>query len=118
MLLHEFSHCFWNLQVSLASMARGEQGLDLRATEAELFDSAADREKMVNPEDWFAPEDCAIFPYHDSELLQGCADQVATKWLAKGLPYESPRTGFHAERLAWAEEVANHIRELEQAVRR
>ena len=118
LLLHEFAHCFWHLQVSLASMERGERGLDLHATEEELFDSAVDRAKMVNPEDWFAPEDCAIFPYHDSELLQGCADQVLTKWVAKHLPYESPSTGFKVEKLAYAEEVANHIRELGRAARR
>jgi hypothetical protein len=118
MLLHEFTHCFWHLKVSLASMARGEVSLDLRAPEAELFDGAADRQKMVNPEDWFAAEDCAIFPYHDSELLQGCVDQVATKWLAEGLPYEFPPTSFRAEQLVWAKEVENHIRELEQSVRR
>lgn len=115
MLLHEFAHCFWHLQVSLASMTRGEQSLDLRATKAELFDSAVDRKKMANPEDWFAPVDCAIFPYHDSELLQGSVDLVLTKWLAKGLPREFPPTGFHAERLVLVEEVANHIRDLAQA---
>jgi hypothetical protein len=118
LLLHEFAHCFWNLQVSLASTERGERGLDLHATEEELFNSAVDRAKMVNPEDWFAPEDCAIFPYHDSELLQGCADQVLTKWVAKRLPYESPPSGFKVEKLTYAEEVANHIRELGRAARR
>jgi hypothetical protein len=118
LLLHEFAHCFWNLQVSLASTERGERGPDLHATEEELFNSAVDRAKMVNPEDWFAPEDCAIFPYHDSELLQGCADQVLTKWVAKRLPYESPPTGFKVEKLVCTEEVANHIRELGRAARR
>lgn len=115
LLLHEFAHCFWQSQAMLASMARGGQSLSLRATKAELFDSAADQKKMVNPGDWFAAEDCAIFPYHDSELLQGAADLVLTKWLGKGLPYEVPSTGFRAQGITCAPEVENHIHELERA---
>ncbi|MGB7814274.1 MAG: hypothetical protein WBP56_24430, partial [Polyangia bacterium] len=72
MLLHEFSHCFWHLQQALLAHAEPQATgkLDLYLSEEKRFDSAADRERMVRPEDWFAPEDCAIFPYHDSELLQ------------------------------------------------
>ena len=116
LLLHEFSHCFWMLQESLTRPLKPTGGMvDMRFPQTEQLDSEADRDKMVPPENWFAPEDCDIFPYQDSELLQGCADEVYTKWIARGLPCVAPPPGFQAEELAYSEEVAEHIRQLGRA---
>jgi hypothetical protein len=112
-LLHEFSHCFWHLQCALAHMAQGGgRTLDLSSPVENLNNPEADRERMVSPQDWFAPEDCAIFPYHNSKLLEQCTDEVALKWIAKGLPCLFPVAEFHAEHLTYPTDVAEKLAAL------
>jgi hypothetical protein len=119
-LLHEFSHCFWNIRQELAVSDVEEDDdqrvrLGCESREPWDDDSESDRSTLEDPRDWFGPEDCAAFLYGESGDLAGCTELVASQWIAKGLPWETPPEPVEYNGVVVPEVTIAHIKRLDRA---
>jgi hypothetical protein len=118
-LLHEFSHCFNKLRRIHRHFKSSTEPFSsprpANTSEAEW--DRWDREMLERPEDWFSPEDCAIFPYHHSSLTQDCVNTIFTEWVVKGLPVDTKKKPYDLGTV-WMEtedDVEERIKKLESA---
>jgi hypothetical protein len=106
-LIHEFSHCFFEIVRAIESMSRGETRLEDRFN---VFDSSADDSRMEDPKDWFGGDDANLLAHHNDpvfEPIQWRLDELQTF-----LPVLVPETRFEIRKLDVAVDVAAHAREL------
>ena len=106
-LVHEFSHCFFDFQRIIEGLARGEREIK---DDFDQFDEAADDSRLARPDLWFGEEDAAKFMHHDDHLLR-LVDGNYFSHLEQ-LRVTDPEPGFHVHEILIPEVVQRRVNDL------
>jgi hypothetical protein len=106
-LVHEFGHCFRLVQKVIRDVDAGATKID---DSHDIFDAAADDERLGNPSDWFSREDVEQLIHHNDhrmDILRGVLSRIT--------PFVKtvyPDTRIHKDELYFEDDVARRAKEL------
>lgn len=108
-LVHEFCHCFWWLADEVNARDAGKATIDTGGLDQKS--DSDDRYQMVDPKDWFGPEDASRMIYSGSPEAQRIQDNLIG--LIGLLPERhSPPRRFSVQQVNLPNDVKAHVREL------
>lgn len=117
-LVHEFSHCFRQLEIIVAHLDSGATGMvDFPQTEDVLRDESFEDALHVVPGEWFGPDDVDTFIHWNDERIQDEYGDFIGRWLDADAPYETPDLEFHIEHAVLPEEILAHARTVGRPLR-
>ena len=116
-LCHEFSHCFYTICRLLEAEKTGTGGPEIIVFDeppksmSERLDK--DRERLINPEEWFGQWDAEHFIFGEDKVLSDSTRKLVSSWINLDLPCKTPNQLFEAHDICIEDEIVEHIRKLD-----
>ena len=118
-LVHEFSHCFYLIELVLLTIASGKTLLsdevpDLDAQERIGYMlNGEEKHTRANPHAWFSKEDAEQFLETDQLVLDPSAEAFYLHWANRGLPICVPDLKIHSKgNIIFRSAIIKHAKKL------
>jgi hypothetical protein len=123
LLCHEFAHCFWFINRIYSAQEKGLTFLNDSVeanSKMELYNIIVktDRDKLINPAEWFGEWDANNFRYECdlADVFDALVKEYIENWLNRDLPIKSPNLHFSAPGIYIEPEIREHWRKLQKTI--
>lgn len=118
LICHEFDHFMWYMVKIIQALNAGESKLNESQLEDKSLERYSrklqmDKDKLVNPSDFFGKWDSENFFYGPPDpALDAATEAFCDNWIIKGLPTRKPSLEFNVQGITIPSEISKRINDL------